>query len=69
MSTTKRSAETSSAGARSDSFRSTGKGSLKRWRSTADVERHIASSHVQSLLGTIAPMLAEPPVIETVVEA
>lgn len=41
---------------------------IERWRSTADAERHMTTPHVQSLLGTIAPMLAEPPVIETVVE-
>lgn len=41
---------------------------IERWRSTADVERHMSSSHVQSLLGSIAPLLAEPPAIETVVE-
>ena len=41
---------------------------IERWRSTADVERHMSSSHVQTLLGTIAPLLSEPPVIDTVVE-
>jgi quinol monooxygenase YgiN len=41
---------------------------IERWRSSADVERHMATPHVQTLLGSIAPLLAEPPVIESAVE-
>lgn len=41
---------------------------VERWRSRVDVDQHMAAPHVAALLQTIAPLLAEPPVIETLDE-
>ena len=41
---------------------------IERWRSRADVESHMATPHVQTLLHTITPMLAAPPDIQILEE-
>lgn len=41
---------------------------VERWRSRVDVDQHMATPHVATLLQTITPLLAEPPLIETLEE-
>lgn len=41
---------------------------VERWRSRVDVDQHMAAPHVQTLMQTITPLLAAPPVIETLEE-
>jgi quinol monooxygenase YgiN len=41
---------------------------VERWRSQADADQHMATPHVQTLLHTIAPMLAGPPEIQVMRE-
>lgn len=36
---------------------------VERWRTRADADQHMTTPHVQALLGTIGPWLAEPPEI------
>ena len=41
---------------------------VERWSSRGHVDQHMATPHVQSLLATIAPMLAGPPEIQVLEE-
>ena len=41
---------------------------VERWASRGHVDQHMATPHVQSLLATIAPMLAGPPEIQVLEE-
>lgn len=41
---------------------------VERWRSRADFDQHMATPHVQTLLGTIGPMLAAAPEINVLRE-
>ena len=41
---------------------------VERWRSHSDFDAHMAAPHVQKLLSTIAPFIAEAPVITVLKE-
>lgn len=41
---------------------------VERWKSRADVDKHMGTPHVQQLLQTIVPMLTAPPSIDVMVE-
>jgi quinol monooxygenase YgiN len=41
---------------------------VERWKTRGDVDQHMATPHVQKLLGTIVPLLAAPPQIQVMNE-
>ncbi|HEX2062532.1 MAG TPA: putative quinol monooxygenase, partial [Thermoanaerobaculia bacterium] len=41
---------------------------VERWRSRADADQHMTTPHVQTLLGTIGPLLAAAPQISVLRE-
>jgi quinol monooxygenase YgiN len=41
---------------------------VERWRTRADADQHMTTPHVQTLLSTIAPLLAAPPEISVMRE-
>lgn len=41
---------------------------VERWKTRGHVDQHMATPHVQTLLSTIAPMLAAPPDIQVLEE-
>lgn len=41
---------------------------IERWASRGHVDTHMATPHVQTLLQTIVPLLAEPPEIQVLEE-
>jgi quinol monooxygenase YgiN len=41
---------------------------VERWKSSSDFDQHMGTPHVQTLLGTIGPMLAGPPSIQVMKE-
>lgn len=41
---------------------------LERWKSRGDLDQHMKTPHVQSLLGALAPIIAEPPDIQVLTE-
>lgn len=41
---------------------------VERWKSRGDLDQHMQTPHVQSLLGALAPLVAEAPDIQVLVE-
>lgn len=41
---------------------------VERWRSSEDFQQHMATPHVQQLLGTLAPLVTAPPDLQVLRE-